>query len=282
MKLPLGRAKRAVMSVLARYLWKYDSGALLAQLRRLGVQEGDALMVHASWNPHSGFQGSPMAMIEALKTAVGPEGLLAMPSMTYQGSSKNFLARREPLDLRRSPSRMGLLSEVFRRNKLVKRSLSPTHPVLAWGKQADWFLADHERQLVPFGPDSPFGKLLQLGGKVLCIDASFGAITFTHFVEDRVRADLGFPLYDPDPMTGVVIDTQGRHHEVAAMVIGDTARAMRREERLVSQLKGEGLLKRARIGNTALLVVECKAMVACVDRMRKRGSTFFDSPVPPT
>ncbi|MCG5502206.1 AAC(3) family N-acetyltransferase, partial [Ectothiorhodospira lacustris] len=107
-------------------------------------------MIHASWGPANGFHGRPADMIFILKELIGVNGLLVMPSLTYQNeSSREFLARGVPMDVRRSPSQMGLLSEVFRRGKGVRRSLSPTHPLLAWGHRAEEFLAGHEEALVP-------------------------------------------------------------------------------------------------------------------------------------
>lgn len=233
-------------------------------------------MVHASLRPYSGFRGRPAEMIAALKDAVGPEGLLAMPSMTYTDSSEAFLKRGAALDVKRSPSKMGLLSEIFRRGKGVLRSRHPTHPILAWGQRAEWFVEAHEEQPVPFGPGTPFAKLLDLNGKVLCIDASFASITFTHFLEDRIHASIPFDFYEPEPMVGRVIDEHGTHMEVLVRVISNTARRKRREKHLINTLIREGRMRRARIGNTRLLLLECHSMVDCVDDMRARGESFFD------
>ncbi|MDX1656469.1 MAG: AAC(3) family N-acetyltransferase, partial [Candidatus Competibacteraceae bacterium] len=233
--------------------------------------------VHASWLSHNGFRGRPVELIEALKAVVGPGGLLSMTSMPYHNeSSAQFLERGGVMDVRRSASRMGLLTEVFRRNRETRRSLSPTHPILAWGERADWFVADHQNCLSPFGPGSPFAKLLQLDGKILTLDAPFSTITFTHFLEDRIASSLPFSLYEPQPRTATVVDDQDRHLEVPVRVISREANARRREERLVAALEREGLLHRSRVGNTRLLLVECRAMTDCVDRMVAAGQSFFD------
>ncbi len=259
--------------------FSYDPDRLRAMLDRLGVVPGDALMVHASWLPHNGFQGRPVDMIRCLQAAVGEEGLLVMPSLTYQNeSSRDFLARGVAVDIRRSPSQMGLLTEVFRRGKAVRRSLNPTHPLLAWGARADWFLAGHEEALEPCGCQSPFARLLELNGKILTIDAPFSTITFTHFVEDRIAPRLPFPLYETEPLVGSVIDYEGRRREIPARVISDTANRLRREPHLIAALEQEKILRRARVGNTRLLLVGCQAMTECVDRMMARGESFFDNP----
>jgi aminoglycoside 3-N-acetyltransferase len=172
--------------VVPRFL-SYGPEDLLRMLQKMDIKAGDAVMVHASLFALNGFTGRPRDMLDVLKTAVTSDGLLIMPSMTYSDSSKSFLQQGKPMDVRRSPSQMGLLSEVFRRHKDVKRSINPTHPLLAWGHRSDWFVADHQNCQYSFGIASPFSKLLELNGKILCLDVGYESITFTHFVEDRCR-----------------------------------------------------------------------------------------------
>jgi aminoglycoside N3'-acetyltransferase len=45
---------------------------LVADLRRLGVKPGQTLMVHSSLKSLGWIPGGPVALIEALLTAVGP------------------------------------------------------------------------------------------------------------------------------------------------------------------------------------------------------------------
>ncbi|MBZ0098064.1 MAG: AAC(3) family N-acetyltransferase, partial [Taibaiella sp.] len=149
---------KKIKHLIIKYLFSYDGNKLKKKLKEMGVRSGDALMVHASWMPTSGFQGSPLAMIESLKSTVGEEGLLIMPSMTYHNqSSREFLETGKPVDLRRSPSKMGILSEVFRRNRAVQRSQSVTHPILAWGKGSKVLIEGQAQNDKPFGQDSVFG-----------------------------------------------------------------------------------------------------------------------------
>lgn len=276
--LSLQSLKAKLKPFIIEHCLSYEGVKLIAKLRQLGVQPGTALMVHSSWLPHNGFRGRPADLIQALKDTVGPDGLLAMTSLTYHNEgSKAFLLRGQPMDVRRSPSRMGLLTEVFRRNKAVRRSLSPTHPILAWGARADWFIADHDQALIPFGAGSPFDRLLELDGWILTLDAPFSTITFTHFVEDRLSSTLPFPLYETEPLTGIVIDYAGQSHHVPVRVISDLANRLRREERLVAALQQSGALRRARVGNTTLLLVACRAMVDCAERLQATGHGLFDS-----
>ncbi len=153
-----------------------------------------------------------------------------------------------------------------------------TEGAVAWGELADRFVAGHERAVVPFGEGSPFEKLYEREAKILCIDTGFESIAFTHFVEDRIRDRIGVPLYEEDIYTGMVIDTEGRQIVVPTRVISDQAREARCEERFIRMLERRGEISRRRIGNTRLLLVNCKAMVAAAERMYREGDYFFAPP----
>ena len=270
------QARRRLKSLLVATVWAYDAAALVAALRKLGVVAGDTVMVHASWLPDNGFRGGPAVFVAGLKEAVGPDGLLVMPSFTYHDeSSAAFLARGGVMDVRRSPSRMGLLSEVFRRDRAARRSLSPTHPLAAWGRDADAFLAGHEATPASFGPDSPFGRLAERGARILLVDAPFSTITYTHFLEDRIRDTLAMPFYEAEPRSGEVIDAEGNRRSVPTLVIAEAANAARREARLVAALERIGAFRRARVGNTRLALLDCRVMRDTVDRMIATGDSFF-------
>lgn len=267
---------RTLKNYYLRRFRAYGKDQLIAALRRLGVRERDTIMVHSSWFPNNGFRGSPVDFVSALKASVGEHGLLTMVSLSYHNeSSAEFLARDIAMDVRRTPSRMGLLSEVFRRDPETQRSLSPTHPVLAWGRDAKEFLAGHEGSPVPFGPESPFARLLEREGKILLVDSSFASITFTHFLEDRLRDTLSFPLYEGEVREGIVIDYGGRRITVPTLVISEAANLARDEGVLIEALESAGAMARERVGNTRLERIECRAMTICVDRMTARKESFF-------
>jgi aminoglycoside 3-N-acetyltransferase len=271
----LGRLRFGLRGSLVERFQTYRTPAFADALTDLGIRKGDVLMVHASLRPHSGYQDRPVDMIGALKDAVGPRGLLIMPSMTYSDSSKAFLARGGEMNVKRSASRMGLLSEVFRRGRDVQRSLSPTHPLLAWGDEAERFLAGHDATDRPFGPDSPFQRLLDLDGKILCIDASPETITFTHFLEDRVQDRLPFALYEPDRYAGRVVDAAGNARIVPTRVLSDRSRQLREESPMWNTGRRRGILRRRSLGNTRLMVVGCRDLTALVEDMYASGESLF-------
>lgn len=272
----MGLMARLKAAAVRRFL-AYDAEGLVRGLQSLGVGQGDTLMMHASWLPTNGFRGRPIDFLNAIKTTIGAQGLLSAPSLTYQNeSSRDFLRRQVPMNVRRSASQMGLLSETLRRGRDTYRSLSPTHPVVAWGHRAEEFVQDHQHCLVPFGRNSPFDRLLERGGKILTVDAPFSTITFTHYVEDRISARLPFPLYEPEPLQGIVVDYEGRRREVPVRVLSEHANRLRREASLIAELDKAMLICRLRVGNTRLMLLDARAMADHVDRWVAAGGGFFD------
>jgi aminoglycoside 3-N-acetyltransferase len=271
--------RQSVKKWVVRTLLSYDGDALLRALRNAGLKSGDTLMVHSSWLAMNGFRGKPADMVAALKRAVGADGLLVMTSMPYHNmSSEQWLARGKALDLKRSPSMMGMLSEVFRRSEGVLRSASPTHPLLAWGRDAQSFIQGHELTPFAFGPASPFAKLLYRDALILCIDAPFSSITFTHFVEDRLAHTLAVPLYSPVLHNGTVVGLDGERQVREVRVLSSEANALRRDGRLIAQLESDGSLRRARVGNTRLLFLRASELAGGAERLVARGGHFFDRP----
>lgn len=269
--------RQKIKSVVVNHFLSYDKEDLNRFLARIGLRRGDTLMLHSSWLPLNGFNGTPAQFIAALREHLGPEGLLVMPSLTYHNmSSAEFLASGKPMDVRRSPSAMGLLSEVFRRNKETVRSLSPTHPLLACGKSAQDFIADHEKTDRPFGPQSPFAKLLERNALLLCLDVGFASITFTHFVEDRLQDTLPFPIYQAEPMIGTVIDRDGQRMEFPVKVLSAVANQQRRESRLVDHLVQTGALKQKRLGNSRLAWIRAADLESKAKDLVRQGIHFFD------
>jgi len=263
----------------ARTIWAYGPDELVTRLRKIGVTPGSTLMFHSSWLPHNGFKGKPADVVRALKAAVGEGGLLVMPSMPYHNmSSAQWLAKGKPMNVLRSPSMMGLVSEVFRRSEGVRRSLSLTHPLLAWGRDAAAFVEGHERTERSFGEASPFARLLAREALILGFDAPFSTFTYTHFVEDQLEATLPCPLYEAEPLAGVVIDRDGRPLDCRVRVLAAEANRLRREARLVEYLRASGVLHAERIGRTALVWIRAADHSRESARFVAAGKHFFDAP----
>jgi aminoglycoside 3-N-acetyltransferase len=271
------RYKRAIKSKLneakkrvAGALLGYDGAKLKARLRSAGISESDTLLVHSNFEPNSGFQGTPLDLANALAELVGSKGNLLMVSIPFRGAAYDYLALGKPFNVRKTMSMMGLVTEMFRRREGTVRSLHPTHPVLACGKDARWLVADHERCLYPCGRGSPFEKFHRLGGKVLFFDVSFGSITFFHYVEDLLKERLPFPVYDERLFSVPAVDANGASHIVQTYAF--SKEVPRAAEKIESEMLRRGMIRAGRVGNSRFQLVNSADVVACFTAMVEAGN----------
>lgn len=136
---------------------------------------------------------------------------LLLSALPYRGSFRDYLKANPTFDVRTAPVAMGAVNEYFALKPEIRRSLHPTHSVVALGPQAEEYTKEHHLDDTPFGPHSPYYKLLVNGGKVVLFGATLNNLTITHVFEDM----LG-PLFPKKVYTSTyevkVIDYQG--HEL--------------------------------------------------------------------
>ena len=149
------------------------------QLLDLGVQPGGVLLVHCAFSQVKPVEDGPEGLIAALRSALGPEGTLVMPSMTADDD--------HPFDPRATSCiGMGIVAQTFWQLPGVLRSDSP-HAFAAAGPQAARITAPHPVD-VPHGLDSPVGRVYELDGQVLLLGVDHTANTTIHLGEYMRRA----------------------------------------------------------------------------------------------
>ncbi len=185
--------KRLVRAYHQRF-FAFTPADLQRALLQLGVLPGDVLMVHSAFDRFLGFHGGPVDVIRALQEVVGPGGTLMMPTIPFQGSAVAYALGEPVFDARHTVSRMGLITEVFRRDPGVVRSVHPTHPVAVWGNRADAIVAGHELADTPCGRLTPYAKLLDYDGKILLAGVPVNTMTFCYFVAEDLGPRLTVPV----------------------------------------------------------------------------------------
>lgn len=267
--------RRAKLQFVRQFL-SYDKRQLTKRLQKLGIRPGDTLLVHTTYNSSGGFQGTPSTLVEGFVDAVGVTGNLLMVSMPYSSSTGDYLRTGRIFDSRSTPSKMGLVTEAFRRRPDVIRSVHPAHPILACGPDAEWITAHHESCAYSCGPGSPFEKLASLNGKVLCFGVSEFYFTFYHHLEHIVKDQLPFSLYEPEPYIARAVDARGNLATVVTYAFSKEAISRRRPEILLYELNRRGLLTKARIGNTSLALVSVSDTITCTKELASNGVYFYE------
>jgi len=259
-----------VRNKLVRTLFRYDAVKLKRRLTQIGITATDSLMVHANFGPDSGFRGTPLDLVNALVDLVGAKGNLLMVSLPFRGAAYDYLALGKRFNVKKTISMMGLVTEMFRRKEGTLRSLHPTHPVLAHGKNAEWLVADHECCLYPCGPGSPFEKFHRLKGKLLFFDVSFRSITFFHYVEDLLQERLPFPVYGDRLFSVPAVGVNGEDRVIRTYAFNNDVRRM--AEKLEAEMERQGKIRDGSVGNSRFRLVTAEDVVACFTAMVETGN----------
>ena len=180
------------MNISKEYLSQKD---IAKDLQKCGLRHGDKIMVHSSMNSMGILENGPGTFVAALKKVISPDGLIVMPSFTHSNMYE-YLESDTVFDLRSIPSRNGAITEFFRTREDTHRSLNPTHPLTAWGKDAAKFCAGHEKSSTPFDEHSPYKKMIDDNFKMVLVGVGLRPMTICRAFED-LRPDLAtrYPYY---------------------------------------------------------------------------------------
>ncbi|MBQ7119888.1 MAG: DUF4910 domain-containing protein [Oscillospiraceae bacterium] len=162
-------------------------------LKKLGVKEGETLVVHSGVSGLGYLEGGADAMLEALCETLGENGTLMAPAFTnpylvFDGSiNKGHVFRpydtRKNGELRDKTVRTGLLPKAMLKRADSFRSGHATHEWVAMGKDAENIVSGHGFLDAPTGETSPLGKALNKNASVVFLGCNPGANTFLHYVE---------------------------------------------------------------------------------------------------
>lgn len=202
---------------------------LREDLRALGVRPGGVLLVHTSFKAVGPVEGGPLGLIRALRAALGDEGTLVMPTMT--DGETVFDPASTPT------SGMGITAETFWRQPGVLRSGHPGGSFAAAGPLAARICAPQPLS-PPHGPDSPPGRVHELGGDVLILGVGHSANTTLHVAE--AIAQVPYRVEHP-----CVLEVGG---QVRTVLIPETDHCCRRFDLLDGWLREGNLQREGTVG----------------------------------
>ena len=230
----------------------------------LGINKGDTVLVHSSLRSLGG--AAPSDVIEGLIEAIGEDGTLVFPSLSYMHCNPS----NPKFDYYSTPSNVGALPEYFRKEvKGVLRSINPTHSCCALGKNAEYVISGHILDNTPCGENSPFRRVMELKGKILFIGCGMGPNTSMHAVEELSTPDYLFGGSYSYELT----DASGNIHKTTCLAHG-FKRVIQRYDRLASLLT-EDELRTGKILTAECHLVYTPAMWAIADAKYRENQHYF-------
>jgi aminoglycoside 3-N-acetyltransferase len=196
-----------------RLFRRVNEKRLAEKLKQIGVGPGQVLYIQSSFGSLGYYKDGAIRLIHLLKQMVGQKGTIVMPSFPFNGAMEDYVATYPLYNARQTPSKIGMLPEVFRQLPNVRRSCHPTHPLAALGFSADEIVVGHENCDSPQGKDSPFDKLVKLGALVIRIGTP--AFPLCH----RLQEIVDWPnLFLPEKVTLDCANDAGQNIQVATRI----------------------------------------------------------------
>jgi aminoglycoside 3-N-acetyltransferase len=249
---------------------KVDFDDLKSITQKLGVKSGDSLIIHSAL---SLFNCSAVDLISFFQDILGPKGNLLMPTHPRLEENNGVLV----YDVEQSPSTVGYLTDVFRKMSGVKRSLHPFSSVAVWGKDVDYFLEGNidGSHPLPHGSQSPYGKLAKIGGYSLALGMTARErATIKHVCEDQIE---GFPVPDFYETKRVQVSSNGKmifekEFPLAKLRFTQVFMSKYTVEKI---WENAGCLKRWKIANVPVELVDAKTAVASMHASLKNGTSWY-------
>jgi len=228
-----------------------ETGRFKHDMKAVGIERGDILLVHASFKSLGCAHSSPPDIISAMLDVLGAEGTLLMPALSYATVN----AGNPVFDQRNTPSCVGALAECFRKGAGTVRSLHPTHSVCAAGNLAGQLVAGHHRDTTPCGPHSPFRKIRDAGGRILMLGCGFAPNTSMHAIEEEAEV----PYLLKEAVEYRIIPETGPRFNMAVRRHNFTGFHSQRYDRLEPLLDGR-VFARGRILSADGILIDSRGM----------------------
>ena len=281
LKVALKGYRKKLRSTYDRWVHGFTRDHLRSLLERMGIGPGDVVLVHSSFDRFEGFTGQATDVIEVLQEVVGPTGTLLMPTMPFTGTAVEYAAEGHVFDVRRTPSRMGLITEWFRRWPGAVRSVHPTHPVAAWGARAAELTAGHHRATTPCGPGSPWHRLLEVKGKILMLGTDLRSATFGHVSEVDLEKEFPFSIFTAETFTLTSRDRHGDLVETKTRLFNPAMSGRRRLDRVIPVLRERGVWKEDRVGRLNVLLLTAEDLTDAIHTLAGQKIYCYDKPEEP-
>ena len=165
----------------------FTKNDIKAQLTKMGAPKRSVVLMHSSLRAVGKVEGGAEGLLDALiEYFTGEGGLFCVPTHTWAMLDEDIT-----LDMNSDKTCLGAFSTVALRDGRGIRSLNPTHSMVVFGDRAkaEDFISNEPFVTSATSPESCYGKLCKMGGKVLLVGVGHNRNTYIHSAEEM----LGLP-----------------------------------------------------------------------------------------
>jgi aminoglycoside 3-N-acetyltransferase len=253
----------------------YSKDQIIKQIEDFGINKSDIILIHSSMKSIGEVENGAETVLDAFIEYLNV-GLLIFPTHTWAKINNE----NDIFDPMTEPSCVGILSNLFMKRPNVLRSWHPTHSVAAFGKGAEEYVQGEENWDTPCHRNGCWGKLYDMGAKILFVGCGLRSNTIIHGVEEwnqipeRLTDNYqSLKIRTPD---GKLIERPLRTHN---HLFGDISENYGKIE---DALLKKGIAKLGRIGDAKTYSCDARKMVDLVTTFLKRNPNLFidKTPIP--
>lgn len=253
---------------------EFNLSTLEEVLDSLNINRRGNLFIHSGSDYFSNVQGGPFAVLQTLTTYM-ENGTLIMPAFPFDGMASEYLDDNI-FSMAKSPSKMGLITELFRRSPAVKRSLHPTHSVCASGENAKFLTEEHHNSIFPFGDLSPFTRLISLKGQVLMIGIGLEVLTIVHAIEDELKEEFPINVYQKDARVVDIIDNEGNNSTLKTLTHDANISVRKNITQFEASLLEKGILTKQSIAGVDFRLLDAYQLHMFLKNEALKNKTIYN------
>lgn len=257
----------------------FNAASLRDHLQQRIGTDFEILMVHSSVNNMKPmYSGDALALVRMLMSFCGPNRTLAMPAFYFGdpaiGGAYATFEKNPRFDLRRTPSQMGLATELFRRSKGVMQSRHPVYRIAALGPLAKQLTQGHERAGTPAGRGTPFDFMANHDTLTIGIGKPFEVLTQVHHAEDVMGEDFPVPRAPGGKKLGIMLVDGG---EEIPFEVGHRSLQWRLNVWKLRTIMGCDKLREWKFHNVPMFAARAGEVSAALIAAARHGVTLYEN-----
>lgn len=237
--------------------------------------DGD-LMIHSSVSNIGKLDKSVSDFVSAWLQQIDlNHQTVIVPALPFNTTMHEYLASCTSFDVRTARNAMGAISSHISKLPGARRSIHPTHSVVAIGANAEHYVSGHELGETPFGTNSPYSKLTERRGKIVMFGVGLNSVTCFHVYEDMMGDHMPMNVYLKQRFQVPCVDASGNHLLVTTTCHDPSVSANRECERARVELVKSGAIVSCQLGDSELSVVDARLFTITLLKMLIDGKSIY-------